>query len=65
MENVFEYVFIYETERGGRGIVRADNIAEAAERVRDCSGRAVTSIKRASELDTDHGVIDVHFMWED
>lgn len=64
MENVFDYVFIFKTEKNGKGIIRADNITEATEKVRDYSGVEVVSIKRASEVENiDYGYIPIEYMW--
>ena len=58
MSSVYEYVFIFETEKGVKGIVRADDISDAAERVYDCCYDKVVSIKRATEIENvDFGII--------
>lgn len=64
MNNVYDYVFIFTTEKDGKGIIRADSIIEATERVRDYSGEEVVSIKRATEIeDPNTGYINLKDMW--
>lgn len=62
--SVYEYVFIFKTSKGGKGIIRADDITEATERVKDYAGDEVVDIKRATEIeDRDTGYIDAKDMW--
>ena len=63
--NAFECVFVYETEAGEKGIVRADSYEDAIERVNDSSHAfedspcySVKSIVQLYELDDlSYGVI--------
>ena len=58
INSVYEFVFIFETENGIKGIVRADNVTDATERVQDQTGDNVVSIKRATEVENaDYGCI--------
>ena len=57
--NVFEYIFAYETKKGHKGIVRADNREDAIERVNDFRAEdRVQSIVCLTDLDNDYGVIE-------
>ena len=56
--NVFRNVYIYKTGVGTTGIVRADSLAEAAERVEDMTSECVTCVVRASNIEnSDYGVV--------
>lgn len=56
--NVFWNVYIFKTGTGKTGIVRADNISEAAERVADMTSECVIFVVRAANVeDLDHGVV--------
>ena len=48
--NVFWNVYIFKTGVGTTGIVRADSLAEAAERVADMTRECVTFVVRASNI---------------
>lgn len=57
--NVFEYIFVYETKKGRKGIVRADDREDAIERVNDFRAEdRVQSIVCLTDLDNDYGVIE-------
>ena len=57
--NAFEYIFAYETKKGRKGIVRADDREDAIERVNDFrSEDRVQSIVCLANLDNDYGVIE-------
>ena len=59
---VYEYVFIFKTEHG---VVRGDDIIDAAERVKDATGDNVVTITRATEVDyKDTGYINILDMWD-
>ena len=56
--NVFMNVFVYKTGTGRIGIVRADDLAEAADRVADMTRECVTFIVRAYNIEnSDYGVV--------
>ena len=56
--NVFWNVYIFKTGVGTTGIVRADNLAKAAERVADMTKECVTCVMRVANLeDSNCGVI--------
>lgn len=64
--NVFWNVYIFKTGVGTTGIVRADNLAEAAERVADMTRECVTCVIRAANLeDSDYGVIIFDNIFDD
>lgn len=60
---VFDFTYFYQTKKGKYGIVRADNIAEAAERINDsyrgvddeCDG--LVSLNR---VDNDYGIVEMN-----
>lgn len=57
-KNVFWNVFIYKTGTGTTGIVRADNLSEAAERVADMTRECVNFVVRAANVEnSDYGVV--------
>lgn len=63
MNNVFNYVFCYTTKRGCNGVVRADNLSEAKEKLDDFYNKAlglneITSIICLSGKDNGYGVIE-------
>ena len=58
--SVFDLTYYYQTRKGKKGVVRADSITEAAERVNDsymgydeCCGVVCLSL-----LDDDYGVVE-------
>lgn len=56
--NIFWNVFIYKTGTGRTGIVRADNLSEAAKKVSDLTRECVTFVVRASNVENhDYGVV--------
>lgn len=55
--NVFDYVYGFSTETGKVGIVRADNLNDAIDRIHDCTGDTVKEILLLNQLDNDYGVI--------
>lgn len=55
--NVFWNVFIYKTGTGTTGIVRADSLSEAAERVADITRECVTFVVRAANVENSDGVV--------
>lgn len=57
MSSVFEYVYAFEACNGIKGILRADNIKEARDKVRDCYNSDVKAIVLLDDLDNDYGVI--------
>ena len=65
--SVFELTYFYQTKRGKYGVVRADNIAEAAERINDsysgledeCDGLVCLS-----RVDNDYGVVEFNRLME-
>jgi hypothetical protein len=55
--NVFDNVFYYETDKGNVGIVRADNEADARERVENYYYEDITTITCCSDIEKhDYGV---------
>ena len=55
--NVFWNVYIFKTGVGTTGIVRADSLAEASEKVADMTRECVTMVVRASNIEnSDYGV---------
>lgn len=59
--NVLDCIFVYVTEEGYRGIIRADSEEEAIERQNDFDPNdEVKYIVRLSDLDNDYGVIEEH-----
>lgn len=56
---VLDYIYVYVTEEGYRGIIRADSKEEAIERKHDFyPNDEVKYIVRLSDLDNDYGVIE-------
>lgn len=56
--NVFWNVYFFKTGAGTTGIVRADNLSEAAERVADMTRECVTFVVRAANVEnSDYGVV--------
>lgn len=63
MNNVFNYVFCYTTKRGCNGVVRADSLSEAIEKLDDFYNKTlevneITSIICLSAMDNDYGVVE-------
>ena len=57
-KNVLWNVYIFKTGVGTTGIVRADSLAEAAERVADMTRECVTMVIRAANIEnSDYGVV--------
>ena len=56
--NVFQNVFLFKTGAGISRIVRADTLAEAAERVADMTRNCVTMVVRVANIENyDYGVV--------
>lgn len=59
--SVFDFTYYYQTRKGRKGVVRADNITEAVERVNDSyigSDDECCGIVCLSLLDDDYGVVE-------
>ena len=65
--NVFDNVFIYVTDEGEEGIIRADNKEEALERAGDYEGPFVKikTIINLKDLDNDYGIVKRHLIDEE
>lgn len=62
VDNVFELVYKYKTADGVIGVVRADSIYEAIQRIEDAFGHTmnITAIVALKEFDNDFGVVTLN-----